>query len=526
MSDGRHAADQPQGERDLRVVEPAPGGSTGTPAAAGRPGCASGTPRGLPVVLGRIRRPAAGGLTRASSRPGARRPPRCRRAADGQPGARPLRGCRREPRRRSAGDVRLLHNTPRPGRGRARRAPSRRPPRPTRDGARRRPPGEPRSFVFWQSSGRTSTAPSMIGSSFAVATACSKSVVSTTKKPAITSLLSMNGPSVTRPPRIAGRRSTGPGAPARRRRARPPRRSGRAGACAPSMTSLRQVLDRHTLHRSTRRTAASRDLRSIVHTPTTNESPPRSTTLPGFMIPAGSQRVLDRAQQFEPELADLVAEVGRVVAADRVVVGDRPAGGDDRARGGVLDRAPLRDRIGGLAPEHREVQRGAASGTGARCGSRRGARAARRSTARVEPLEVAPRRRGLQRLDEHAAVEQVVAQVRARRSVTSPTRGPAWARAAARRRARACAPPRRARARPASRTRAGSARRAAAAPRAGARPGPRSARVSSSSESRAMSGAIPSCSSSRSSSAPSRNEPTPSRRRTPRPAAARAARPT
>src|SRR5258705_7111244 len=49
------------------------------------------------------------------------------------------------------------------------------------------------------SSGRTSTAPSMIGSSLPMAIAASRSVVSTTKKPAITSLLSMNGPSVTMP---------------------------------------------------------------------------------------------------------------------------------------------------------------------------------------------------------------------------------------------------------------------------------------------------------------------------------------
>jgi hypothetical protein len=39
----------------------------------------------------------------------------------------------------------------------------------------------------------------MIGSSLPMATACSKSSVSTTKNPAITSLLSMNGPSVTSP---------------------------------------------------------------------------------------------------------------------------------------------------------------------------------------------------------------------------------------------------------------------------------------------------------------------------------------
>lgn len=49
------------------------------------------------------------------------------------------------------------------------------------------------------SSGRTSTAPSMIGSNLPMASAVSKSSVSTTKNPAITSLLSMNGPSVTSP---------------------------------------------------------------------------------------------------------------------------------------------------------------------------------------------------------------------------------------------------------------------------------------------------------------------------------------
>ena len=63
--------------------------------------------------------------------------------------------------------------------------------------------------------------------------------------------------------------------------------------------------------------------------------------LPGVHDPGRVAALLDRAQQLEPELADLVAEVRRVVAADRVVVGDRAAGGDDRARRGVLDRAPL-----------------------------------------------------------------------------------------------------------------------------------------------------------------------------------------
>ena len=54
--------------------------------------------------------------------------------------------------------------------------------------------------------------------------------------------------------------------------------------------------------------------------------------LAGVHDPGRVAAVLHRAQQLQPELADLVGQVGRVVAADRVVVGDRAARGR-RSRG-------------------------------------------------------------------------------------------------------------------------------------------------------------------------------------------------
>ena len=213
------------------------------------------------------------------------------------------------------------------------------------------------------------------------------------------------------------------------------------------------------------------------------------------MIPAGSQRAFSARSSSSAELADLVAEVGRVVAADRVVVGDRAAGGDDRARGRVLGRAPLGDRIGLLAAEHGEVQR-RAGGIQVRDVAAHVQARQRGAHGAVEPLEVAPGGRGLERLDERAAVEQVVAQVRAGEARPLPRVARLGPERAARRRARACAPRPRGRARPASRTRAGSGPPSSRRPSA---PVPASAtlsRVSASSESRAMSGAIPSCSSS------------------------------
>ena len=56
----------------------------------------------------------------------------------------------------------------------------------------------------------------------------------------------------------------------------------------------------------------------------------QASSLPGFMIPAGSSCSLTARSTSRPVRADLGLHVGGVVAADGVVVGDRAAAGDDR----------------------------------------------------------------------------------------------------------------------------------------------------------------------------------------------------
>ena len=84
------------------------------------------------------------------------------------------------------------------------------------------------------------------------------------------------------------------------------------------------------------------------------------SSLPGFRIPAGSSRVLDRPKDVDPQLADLRGQPGRMIGADGMVVGDRRAGADDRVGGGSLRRVPLAEGIASRRRgQHREVQRGA-----------------------------------------------------------------------------------------------------------------------------------------------------------------------
>ena len=73
------------------------------------------------------------------------------------------------------------------------------------------------STTWKPSSGRTSTPPSTIGVILASSSAWSRSRASMTKIPASSSLVSMNGPSVSSSPRIDGRRRRSAGAPGRRR---------------------------------------------------------------------------------------------------------------------------------------------------------------------------------------------------------------------------------------------------------------------------------------------------------------------
>ena len=82
------------------------------------------------------------------------------------------------------------------------------------------------------------------------------------------------------------------------------------------------------------------------------------SSLPGFMIPAGSQRCLAARRTSIAERAVLGLQPGDVVAADRVMVADRRARRGDRVAGGALGRAPLPARVVRvLACQHGEVER-------------------------------------------------------------------------------------------------------------------------------------------------------------------------
>src|SRR4051794_24645283 len=97
------------------------------------------------------------------------------------------------------------------------------------------------------------------------------------------------------------------------------------------------------------------------------------------------------------------------------MVRDRAAGAGDRVAGGGLRRAPLLELLALASGHHEgEVQRGAGL-VEVRdvAADERRVRAQGAPDGLVEPVQAAPRVRGLERLDEDAAVEEVVAQVRA-----------------------------------------------------------------------------------------------------------------
>ena len=75
------------------------------------------------------------------------------------------------------------------------------------------------------------------------------------------------------------------------------------------------------------------------------------SSLPGFMIPAGSQRSLSARRTPTPSSPHLGRHPRRVVAPDGVVVGERAAGGQDRVARRRLQRPPLRRRV--VAPRGR-----------------------------------------------------------------------------------------------------------------------------------------------------------------------------
>ena len=144
------------------------------------------------------------------------------------------------------------------------------------------------------------------------------------------------------------------------------------------------------------------------------------------MIPAGSQRSFSARSSSPPSRPCSPAGPRPVVAAHGVVVGDGGAGRGDRVARRALGGEPL---AGGvvrvLAGEDGEVQRGAVGiqvrDVAADDGRRRGERVLqRRADGRVQRVEAGPRRRGLERLHEHAAVEQPVAQVRAGEAPRAP----------------------------------------------------------------------------------------------------------
>ena len=244
------------------------------------------------------------------------------------------------------------------------------------------------------------------------------------------------------------------------------------------------------------------------------------------MMPAGSQRCLTARRSSTPSLPSSRLQPRHVVAPDRVVVGDRRAGGGDRVARRALGGAPLSGRVAAVpAREHGEVERGAVGievGDVAADDRRRRREGLRQRVANgaVQRGEPGPRGGGLERLDQRAAVQQRVAQVRGGEA----RRPPCLARAAPQRqRARRAQRPRGGRAAAGDRrpprppspspagTRAGSAARRSATPPA-RRSQPRSpasasvVRVSSSSDSRTTSGATSAWASARSASHPPANE--------------------
>src|SRR5215211_1974167 len=134
--------------------------------------------------------------------------------------------------------------------------------------------------------------------------------------------------------------------------------------------------------------------------------------------PGGVEALLRGPQHLDAERAGLRGEPLAVVAADRVMVRDRAAVRQDRLRGRRLGGAPLGERVLLLACQEGEVERGARPVQVRHMAhhERRRAAARQRGPKRlanrlVEPAELGPVGGRLERLDEHAAVHQLVAQV-------------------------------------------------------------------------------------------------------------------
>src|SRR5215211_4193763 len=140
--------------------------------------------------------------------------------------------------------------------------------------------------------------------------------------------------------------------------------------------------------------------------------------LPRVHDPGGVEALLRGPQHLDAERAGLRGEPLAVVAADRVMVRDRAAVRQDRLRGRRLGGAPLGERVLLLACQEGEVERGARPVQVRHMAhhERRRAAARQRGPKRlanrlVEPAELGPVGGRLERLDEHAAVHQLVAQV-------------------------------------------------------------------------------------------------------------------
>ena len=76
------------------------------------------------------------------------------------------------------------------------------------------------------------------------------------------------------------------------------------------------------------------------------------SSLPGFMMPAGSSVDFIARSSSTPRSPTSASSHGAWSSPDGVVVGDGAAGGDDRVAGGGLGRAPLLDLLAlrGRAP--------------------------------------------------------------------------------------------------------------------------------------------------------------------------------
>ena len=138
--------------------------------------------------------------------------------------------------------------------------------------------------------------------------------------------------------------------------------------------------------------------------------------LPGVHDPGRVAALLDRAQQLDAERArSSAASHGAwsrptawwwVIVPPAATIASRRRAPSARATGRPGRSASWRAKNGEVQRRARRIQVRDVAADEQRRAQRR------RATARVQPREVRPRRRRLQRLDHHAAVEQVVAQVR------------------------------------------------------------------------------------------------------------------